>query len=268
MAKQDDFADIPPLVPTRDQVDSHLSNRKSQQQEIVNPGYRAPTVKVSTWPVRILLTLIVLTLGAAGYGGYILYGEYESDQRQAELRISDLERRLSMAGESTEESVLNMIERMDFNFSEIDKLWAARRVINNNIDDVRSELAKLGIANEGQDEATANNSQLIAATEAKLLANETTVNSLSTSMGDITQSLAELDAGMAELMGLQSDIESIRVAMNSGDSNLLGLAGRLEFVEQSMESVNAHRLQINETLFRLQENLESLQAAVSRNGGL
>lgn len=268
MSNKDDFADIPPLIPSRDQVDTHIINRRSQGQEIVNSGYSPQTVKVSTWPVRILLTLIVLTLGAAAYGAYLGYEIYQDDLRADDLRLQDLERRLSLAGESTEESAINMIERMDFNFSEIDKLWAARRVINSNIENVQSELAKLTLTNSGQDEAAANNAKLIAAAEEKVTAVETRLNTMATTLEQVNTSVASLGSSITQLQSLQADIESIRQAMDSGDDNLLGIAGRLEFLEQGMESVDAHRLQINETLFGLQESLETLQTQITRANGL
>jgi chromosome segregation ATPase len=261
MNNNEELHNIPPMVPDRDDVDSHITNRRSQGQDIVRPSYYAEKVRVSTWPVRIMLTLIVLVMAGAGYGAYYMYGEYLTDMRQAELRISDLEGRLALVGDSAEESTLNMIERLDFNFSEIDKLWAARRVINQGLVDIQSEVARLELANEGQDETTANNSQLIASTNQTVQASETRVSSLTNELQSVSNSVASLDAGVRDLTAMQDDLESIRQALSSGDSTVLGLVGRLEYMEQSMESVNAHRLQVNESLFRLQENIEALQRA-------
>ena len=80
---------------------------------------------------------------------YYFYGEYTENLRQADLRLSDLERRLSLVGEESEDSVVNMQETLDFHFSEIDKLWAARNSLRTEATDLRSELAKLALVNEG-----------------------------------------------------------------------------------------------------------------------
>lgn len=263
MNEDDELSNIPPMVPDRDDVTSHLSNKKAQSQDIVRPAYYTENVKVSTWSVRIMLTLIILTLLVAGYGGYYLFGEYRNDLRQADLRISDLERRLSLAGDSAEDSALNMIDRMDFNFTEIDKLWAARRVINKLLEDIQSELAKLALVNEGQDEVVANNSQQIANTNGSLLTSDTRLNTIITEFSQLTRSVATLDAGVQELQGLRSDMAIIRQALNSGDNTVLGLVGRLEYIEESMESVNANRQQVNESLLRIQESI----ALLRRSGG-
>jgi len=259
MTDNHDLGNIPPIVPDRDDVDTHRSNKRAQGQDIVRPGYYAEMVKVSTWPVRIMLTLIVFSLGGAGYGAYLMYGEYLNESEQTELRIVDLERRLALAGESTEESAFNMFERMDFNFSEIDKLWAARRVINGSVEDLQSEIAKIGLVNEGQNETTAANSQQIASSNQVVMAAETKINALNSDVAAIMQSVNGLNTSVQELDAMRGDLSSIRQSLNSGDSTVLGLVGRVEYIEESMESVNAHRLQINESLFRLQENLEALQ---------
>jgi len=259
MRENDDLGKIPPIVPDRDDVATHLSNKRSQGRDIVRPGHSAETVRVSTWPVRIVLTLIVLSMGAAGYGAYLLYEENLDTMEQAELRIADLERRLALAGDSAEESTLNMIDRMDFNFSEIDKLWAARRVINSTLEDLQSEISKIALVNEGQDEAMAANSEQIAASNRSVMAAETKINSLNNDVASLNASVSDLNSSVQELDAMRGDLASIRQSLNSGDSTVLGLVGRLEYIEESMESVNAHRLQINESLFRLQENIEALQ---------
>ena len=152
-----------------------------------------------------------------------------------------------------------MFERMDFNFSEIDKLWAARRVINGSVEDLQSDIAKIALVNEGQNETTATNSQQIASSNQAAMVAETKINALNTDVAAIMQSVNGLSTSVQELDVMRGDLSSIRQSLNSGDSTVLGLVGRLEYIEESMESVNAHRLQINESLFRLQENLEASQ---------
>ncbi|NQV69810.1 MAG: hypothetical protein HQ498_07265 [Pseudohongiella sp.] len=267
MRDNDDLKNIPPMVPDRDDVDSHLSNKKAQGQDIVRPSYHVEKVKVSTWQVRTLLSLIVLVMLAAGWGAYTMLGRYQTNLRQTELRIGDLERRLALAGESTDESTLNIIDRMDFNFSEIDKLWAARRAINTALEDIQSAIAKLGLVNGGQDESIASNSQQIAGSNEALIAANTRINGLNTDLERLGQSVASLNAGVEELEAMRGDLSSIRQALNSGDSTVLGLVGRLEYIEDSMESVNAHRLQINDSLFRLQEIVDTLQRALAGPDG-
>ncbi len=263
MRDSEELTDIPPIIPTRDDVASHQQSRKGQAQDIVRPNYYAQIMKVSTWPVRIMLTLLFLALVGVGTGAYYFYGEYEGNLRQAELLMGDLERRFAQLDNSAQGNALEMQESLDFHFSEIDKLWAARNKTNQDVVDVRSEIAKLGIVNDGQDEAAAYVSKQIADTETQINAGNTRLNTLVTEFDQLSRSVTAIISEIDNLETLRADMQSVQAALNSGDSNLLGLIGRLEYVEESMESVNAHRLQINESLFRLQENIEALQIQVT-----
>ena len=267
MDKSDDLHDIPPMIPDRDDVDSHLSTRRSQKEEIVRPSYYTEKVKVSTWPVRIMLLLLTLAAGGGAYGAYYFYGLYQTNMRHADLRIGDLELRLALVDESAAESDSNLMENIEKTIEQYDLLWANWRANNRTFEEFQGEIARLKLANEGQDEATANNSQQLASTNEALMASDTRVNALIDDMSRVMDLVNGLNGSVSELGTMRSDLESIRQALNSGDSTVLGLVGRLEYLEQSMESVNAHRLQINETLFRLQENIEALQRSLTGPGG-
>ena len=259
MNKNDDLNDIPPLIPEREDVASHLSDKKAQSQEIVSPGYYGEKVKVSSWPVRAMLSILTLATVGGTYAGYHFYGKYQTDLRQANLRIGDLEIALALVGESAEESDNDLMENINRTIEQYDLLWANWRANNKQFDDIAGDISRLKIANEGQDETTERNSKAIALVKESLINSETEITSLANNYNQLVGNLNNLDESVNELGMLRGDLETIRQALNSGDSTVLGLAGRVEYIEQSMESVNAHRLQINESLFRLQENIEVLQ---------
>lgn len=255
----DDLGKLPPMVPDRDDVDSHISNRRGQGNDIVRPSYNVERVKVSTWPVRIMLLFLTCAAGAGGYAGYYFYEEYKTDLRRAELRISDLETRLALAGESSDETDNTLMENIEKTIEQYDLLWANWRNNNRTFEDFKGEVARLKLVNDGQDEVTANNSQLLATANEALTATQARINSLTSDYSQLNQSVATMNANIQDLAALRGDIEAIRASLNSGDSTVLGLVGRLEYIEESMESVNAHRLQVNESLFRFQESIEALQ---------
>ena len=259
MNNNDDLNDIPPLIPEREDVASHLSDKRAQSQEIVRPGYYKEKVKVSSWPVRVMLSILTLAVAGGSYAGYYLYEKYQTDLRQANLRIGDLEVALALAGESAEESDNDLMENINRTIEQYDLLWANWRANNKQFDDIAGDISRLKIANEGQDETAESNSKAIALVNESLINSETQIVSLANNYNQLVGNLNNLDASVSELGMLRGDLETIRQALNSGDSTVLGLAGRVEYIEQSMESVNAHRLQINESLFRLQENIEALQ---------
>lgn len=267
--RDDDELDsnIPPLVPDRDHVDTHKSNKRARSREIVRPTRQARSSDRNPWPLRGLLTLLVLFMIGGGYAGYYFYTEvYATELRQANLRISDLETRLALMGETAEESDNSLMEDINKTIEQYDLLWANWRNNNRQFADIQGEIARLKQANEGQDELAANTSQQLAESIASLTDLNARLNGVSNELSGLDQEMSQLDASIAELSSLRSDVEAVRQNLNSGDDTVLGLAGRLEYIEQSMESVNAHRLQINESLFRLQESIDELQRTNSPGG--
>ena len=270
MSENDDMNEIPSMVPDRDHMDTHLGNRRAKEQEIAPPGYyRARVERASTWPVRIMLALLTLAVGANGYLGWYFYNEmYQTDLRQTDLRLGDLELQLNVTGQEAAEEASSLREGMEIAIEQYDLLWANWRRINQEIEDIMSEIARLVLVNEGQDEATANNSGQIATVNDAMSDVQRRVNGINNDLQSLNDLVAEHDREMQNLGEMEGDLESIRQALSSGDSTVLGLVGRLEYMEQSMESVNAHRLQINQTLFRLQEQIESLQTLISGQSSL
>ena len=267
MSDPDELTDIPAMVPDRDDVDTHLSNKRSQGQEIVRPSYYTQAVKVSTWPMRVMVGLLFVAACAGGYGAYYFYELYQDNLRQTNLRISDLELRLALVDESAAESDNTLMENIEKTIEQYDLLWANWRANNRTFEEIQGEIARLKLANEGQDEIANNTTQLLATTNQTVQSAQTQLNSLDQDMTQLSQSVTAINGQVEELGTMRNDLESIRQALTSGDSTVLGLVGRLEYIEESMESVNAHRLQINETLFRLQENIEALQLSLVNSGG-
>lgn len=264
MNQDDDMNEIPSMVPDRDHMDTHLGNRRAKEQEIAPPGYyRARVERASTWPVRIMLALLTLAVGANGYMGWYFYTEtYRTDLRQTDLRLGDLELQLNVTGQEAAEEATSLREGIERTIEQYDLLWANWRANNQKFEDIESEIARLGLVNEGQDEATANNSRQIASVTDALSDLRRNVNDFNNELQSVDDSIAAIDREMRNLAGMEDDLESIRQALSSGDSTVLGLVGRLEYMEQSMESVNAHRLQINQSLLGLREQNEFLREQI------
>jgi chromosome segregation ATPase len=159
------------------------------------------------------------------------------------------------------------MQNIEQTIEQYDLLWANWRANNRTFEEFQGEIARLKLANEGQDEITNNNAQQIAATNQILQTTQAQVNALDDAFDQLNATMASLDSEVGDLAGMRGDLQSIRDALNSGDSTVLGLVGRIEYIEQTLESVNAHRLQINESLFRLQENIESVQRGTNSSPG-
>ena len=259
MRDNDDLLDIPSIAPAKDEVAGYRSKRK-QSDIVPTPRYGEP-VKASSWPVRVMLGL--LTVGIVG-GGVLAYQAYVDNQAamtQALRRIEDLEGRLALVGDSTEETTANVIERLDFNFSEIDKLWAARNATNNVVNELNGKVTVLQQESTEFKETTDTLSELLARNAAQVEDAMASVNRLQTSMGEAEESILNLERSVQSVQSVAQDMANIRATLNNGDSSLIGLRDRLTNLEEAIESIDAYRLQVNQALNRLQQNIEAVQSA-------
>ncbi len=254
----DDLHDIPPMVPSRDEVVTRQRSR--YQPDIVNSVSHKETVAGSTWPVRIMLFLLTVAIGAAAYGAFIFQERYVQDMRQADLRIADLESRLSMVGDSAEETTANMIERVDFNFSEIDKLWAARRATNQSIEDLTGRVSLAETAVKENKDGVEMTAQLI--TQSTNLVDQTRrdVAELRGAVQNNSSSIASLNSTVENLQTVAQEMVNLRATLISAQDLSGGLNERLATVEEAIEAIDAYRLQINQTVLRLQQTIEEVRA--------
>ncbi len=261
MKDSDDLLDIPSMVPARDEVVHHQSKRR--QNDIVPPARYGETIKVSTWPVRIMLGLLTVALGGGAYLGYTVNQQNLSALDQANRRLEDLESRLALVGDSAEETTANVIERLDFNFSEIDKLWAARNATNGNVNELTGRVAVLEDASKGHTETTETLAQLISRNTNQMQDGFEEINRLKADLEQANASLAQVSAGLQSVQNVAQDMANIRASLTNGDNTLVGLQDRMSNVEEAVESIDAYRLQVNQTIIRLQENIEAMQRSTA-----
>lgn len=258
MRDNDDLLDIPSMVPARDEVVHHQSKRR---QPDIEPTVRSgETVQASTWPVRIMLGLLTMAIGAGGYLAYTVYQDNLATLRQANLRLEDLEGRLALVGDSAEETTANVLDRLDFNFSEIDKLWAARNATNNNVNELTGKLALLEDASKGHGETTETLAQLISRNANQTQDGLVELNRVRAELEQASAAIARLNASMQNVQLAAQDMANIRASLNNGDSTLIGLQDRMANVEEAVESIDAYRLQVNQTIIRLQDNIDAMRA--------
>ncbi len=260
MRDNDDLHDIPSMIPARDEVALRQTRRK--QSDIEKPMRYGEVIKVSTWPVRIMLFLLTLAIGAGGALGYRVHMDNLASLTQSNLRIQDLENRLSLVGNSAEETTANVIERLDFNFAEIDKLWAARNTTNQAVNELTGKLAVLDDQSKGHAETTDTLSQLMARNAAQVQESMVAVNRLQTELQQAQQTITNLNSSMQSVQSVAQDMANIRASLNNGDSTLVGLQDRMGNIEEAVEAIDAFRLQVNQALSRLQQNIENVQSSV------
>lgn len=258
MRDNDDLGDIPSMVPDRDEVVDRQHARR--QPDLVKPVSYAETIKVSTWPVRIMLGVLTVAILAGTGLAYTVYEENLRRLDQANARIMDIEDRLSMVGDSAEETTGNIIERVDFNFSEIDKLWAARNATNANVTDLTGRVAITETRSQ-------ENLTLVEETNQRLLQATNLVEENRRSVAELRQASERLAANvnnmnntLQEVRGVAQEVVNLRAEISTAEGASGGLNDRLMRVEEAVEAIDAYRLQVNQTVLRLQQQIEDMRA--------
>jgi chromosome segregation ATPase len=256
MRDNDDLGDIPSMVPSRDEVVSRQQARG--QPDLVKPVNYAEVVKVSTWPVRIMLILLTLAIGGGAGLAYTIYEENLRRLDQANRRIMDLENRLAMVGDSAEETALNIVERVDFNFSEIDKLWAARNVTNRNVTDLTGRVANTETRSQENLTSIEETNQRLVQTTNMVEDARRDVAALRSEGEQTSQRLTRLDGQVQNLQGVAQELVNLRATIDTTGDVSGGLDQRLRRVEEAVEAIDAYRLQSNQAMQRLQQQIESV----------
>lgn len=260
MRDNDDLGDIPSMVPSRDEVVSRQQARG--QPDLVKPVNYAEVVKVSTWPVRIMLTLLTLAIGGGAGLAYTIYEENLRRLDQANRRIMDLENRLAMVGDSAEETALNIVERVDFNFSEIDKLWAARNLTNRNVTDLTGRVAITDTRSQENLTSIEESNQRLVQTTNMVEDARRDVAALRGEGEQTSQRLTRLDGQVQNLQGVAQELVNLRATIDTTGDVSGGLDQRLRRVEEAVEAIDAYRLQSNQAMQRLQQQIESVAQRV------
>ncbi len=257
--KDDDYiGHVPNITPAHDEIASY---KRSQAKGALNAIGEVPNVgsngEGSSTAVKSILAVVVLILLlTAGWAAYLHQRLGIADQaiRNYELRISDLERQLSVTDESMSESSVAMkvkLRELDF---EIRKLW------DNVWKKSKERLAEHDALLEKQQKSINAAEAFVASTRSQLAKNDTVVEDLRKQLKATEQMKERVAANVKALSGIQATAESAADKSNRLTSEVAKLERRLETNEEWIESINGFRRQVNRDLIDLQKNVGQIQA--------
>ena len=256
----DDFS----IVPERDELVTHRKKKRGNSMSSSAGNQSAISTGTSS-AVKFLLAVLCLGLCVSGGGAYYFYQQDLQTQitlDRSNDRIVQLENRLNLVDEAAEQSSMGLLERVDFNFSEIDKLWAARNVL-------RSDLGGLNNSLEGQAEditqietVVANQAGMINQQAAVLDQNDQLLQTIRNQINGLNSSVAGLNNLNInqQLTSITGDLDTLKSSLALEGS---GLDDRVNINEQDIESINLYRLSLNQTLNSIQQSLNELEERVA-----
>lgn len=249
--RNDHIEDVPSIVPERDELASHRKMTRGTSVPVLDDVVEVRT----SGAVRFLLTVLVLGLFASAGAGYYFYDQglrMQESLTTAQERILQLQNRLNLVDESTEQSAMGLLERVNTNFTQIDLLWA----------NYRSHTASLAEINRFVEEAKGT----ITAMEGAIAGHSKSLNDATAQLANMQGRLETITSNIAGMDDLDDQLSSILTDLNGVKTQVAtlqnGLVSRVNSTEQDIESINVYRLQLNQTLDSIQSRINELQQRV------
>jgi chromosome segregation ATPase len=193
---------------------------------------------------------VVLALVAVGAWGAMQNKRLQQAEKAMvsyEVRISELEKRLSITGEDMNDSQLSMQVKMREMDSEIRKLW------DNVWKKSKAQLAK--------HDATLNKHEsFITGAKKQLSANDSVIKSLKTQLAKAGKVQTTVASNQKKLVVQESSLEATSDKVNRVSSDMNKLNRRVEETEEWVESINGFRKQVNRDVGALKKSVGQLQS--------
>jgi chromosome segregation ATPase len=253
----DDFDEIPSIVPERDELVTHRKRKRGtsvsgsaavavRQPDAVEGG-------TSGWVIFFITVLFLGMVGTAG-AGWHFYQQDQAHQQQAlsaQNRLMQIENQLQLVDQSAAESSSNLMVEIQEHFSEIDKLWAARNALRQEVGQLTTDVAALKTTSGELKETVASHERVLSQT----------VTQIQARIDEINRNFAGMDNLGQQLTTLNADLNRTKTAMTTVQDDV---EKRVSAMEQDIESINIFRLQINQSLTNLQSSVNNLQSRVGQ----
>ena len=258
MSRRDDdqIGHVPRMAPAHDEIASYQRNQaKGPLAASLGEVPDVPSEGGSSAPTGVLVLVILVLLSTAGLAGYLYQklGVAEHAIQDYELRISNLERRLSVTDESMSESSVAIKVKVRELDKEIRKLW----------DNVWKKSKQQFAAHDAQlkkhQQSIGEVDAFIATAKKQLSRNAVVVTGLSTQLAKAEKMQSSVTANKRALGQQEARYESTIDKLNLLDSQVKTMSRRLKGTEEWVDSINGFRRQVNRDIGSLKKNVGRLQ---------
>lgn len=253
----DHIGHVPKITPAHDEIASY---QRTQSKGSLSASIgEVPDVKTpvgSGMSTSLLVLIFVLILAAIGWAGF-LHQKLQLAERvikNYELRITDLERQLSVTDESMSESTVAMKVKIRELDSEIRKLW------DNVWKKSKERLAAHDALLEQHGQSIKVSDAFIASAKQQMAKSDSVVAGLSLQLKKAEAMQSIVAANKQALTQQMSAIEAAADEINRVIVDMSKLDRRVKGTEEWVESINGFRRQVNREIATLKQSIGQMQA--------
>ncbi len=245
---EDNLTDIPLIVPTRDGDEATHRRVRPEPPARAPRAEGAPSQGGNSGSMRYVAVLALLLGLATAAVAALLYQQtvrLDTALAQANLRIADLEGKLSVTGDNVNQSSAAMQVKIKELGGEVDKLWASAW---------RKNDARLTELESGMKKAAGS----YIAQQKQLTAATAEISGLKGGVGQATAVAGTVDTLKQQQAALQDSIGRMNSTVNTLSNTQRAQESRLKENEQWVQSTIEFRKQVAQRLTRLENPPSSL----------
>lgn len=254
MSTQDNepLHNIPRIVPDRDDVASYQRTKQNRSKPAERNAEAAPAEGEgrggSMLPVYLLAAVAVALLGWAGYLQLQL-GRAQQTLTSYQVRLEDLEKRLSVTDESVSQSSVAMGVKITELDGEIRKIW--ENVWKKSKETMDQHSAQLAGLDKSLKTAQASVTKL----EQGLAGQKTAVDGMREQLEKAAKTEATVELSKRKLEEQQVALEAVTEKINRISAEQGKLTQRITANEEWVQSINNFRKQTNREIVNLKQQL-------------
>ncbi|MEE8056244.1 MAG: hypothetical protein V3T17_00165 [Pseudomonadales bacterium] len=254
----DPIGHAPKIVPAHDEIASYQRN-KAKGSLVASLG-EVPDVLGnggSLASITVLAVVVLVLLAMVGTAGYLYQKLSLAEQaiQNYELRISDLERRLSVTDESMSESSVAIKVKVRELDSEIRKLW------DNVWKKTKQQFAEHDAQLKKHEQRINQSDVFIVTAKRQILKNDTVVAGLTTQLAKAKKMQLTVAANQKTLGQQEARFETTADKLNLLNSHVKKLDRRIKDTEEWVDSINGFRRQVNRDIGTLKQHVGQLQGS-------
>lgn len=240
------------ITPDKDEIEARQprNQRRSERPPTPPPGGTPPRgggQAPASGPSGLAIVAVILALAGLGGSGFLAWKFTQAQEVivQSEARIADLEQRLDVTYDESNQSVEAIQAKLKWADSEIRKLWGVSYDTNRkNIASNSAQLEKL--------------SADLVSVKKEASGVQTAAANLKKSLGEVQSSVTGLKNSVATLDEQRNRLQNLEEKLDQLDdriAQLRNLGDRVKTNEEAIAAIDSYRRSINRDLLAIKQQL-------------